>query len=261
MVKELSKQLVSYNRSSIKQILFRIALIEFCSELLIMAIFRLLPSFQGTWLEAILDPFALVALTTPLIYFFIVKPFVNERDETVVDVNYKAHTDALTNLANRRLVLDYLKVVLTYNEKDQDFGAVLLIDLDGFKPINDVYGHEAGDAVLINIAERLKACVRSEDLVGRVGGDEFIILLRRLGPDEKIAHFVARSVADKLIKQVAEPVLYHEQTLAVGASVGIRLFTTGINPQQIISDADKAMYRAKDAGRGCAVFFDATLIK
>ncbi len=226
-----------------------------------MVLLRSFPSLKGSWLEVVLDPFFLVALTTPLIYIFIVRPFVEERDETVVEVNYKAHTDALTHLANRRLVLDYLKVVLTSNEKNQEFGAVLLIDLDGFKPINDVYGHEAGDAVLINVAERLKACVRSEDLVGRVGGDEFIILLRRLGSDEKIAHFVAQSVADKLIKQVAEPILYHTQTLAVGARVGIRLFTVGINPQQIISDADKAMYRAKEAGRACAVFFDATLIK
>ncbi|MBC7756628.1 MAG: GGDEF domain-containing protein [Bdellovibrio sp.] len=224
-----------------------------------MALLRITPSLEGTWGEVLLAPFFLVSLTTPLIYFFIVKPFVDERDETVVDVNYKAHSDALTNLANRRLVLDYLSVILTNNAKNHNFAAVLVIDLDGFKPVNDIYGHEAGDAVLMNVAERLKACVRSEDLVGRIGGDEFIILLK-LSPDKKIARYVARSVADKIIKQVADPVIYYQQTLAVTASVGIRLFKVGLNPQQIISDADKAMYRAKEAGRACAVFFDDTLI-
>lgn len=260
MIKEISKLLVKHDRPTIKKILFRIAFIAFFSELFIMALLRYLPSLKGTWLEVILDPFFLVALTTPLIYFFIVKPFVDERDETVVEVNYRAHSDALTNLANRRLVLDYLNIILTNNTKNHNFGAVLVIDLDSFKPINDIYGHEAGDAVLMSVAERLKACVRSEDLVGRIGGDEFIVLLR-LSPDKKIAHFVAQSVADKLIKQVAEPIFYYQQMLSVSVSVGIRLFADGISPQQIISDADIAMYRAKQAGRARAVFFDDTLIE
>ena len=113
-----------------------------------------------------------------------------------------------------------------------------------------------GDALLIKIGERLKTSVRGEDVVGRLSGDKFIVLLRRLGAEDKIARYVAQFVAYKLIKQAMEPVDYNGNILLVGASVGIRLFTTEADVHKIISEADVAMYRAKENGKGCAVFFD-----
>ena len=134
---------------------------------------------------------------------------------------------------------------------------MLLIDLDGFKLVNDSYGHEAGDAVLVEIAKRLQSIVRSEDIVGRLGGDEFIVLLHRLGGDERLAHDRALRVAETLIKTISKPFYFNGKTLQVGASIGVRLL--GFEEQDTetaISEADSAMYRAKEAGRGCAVFFE-----
>lgn len=257
MNKEISQRLLAHKVLTAKQIVFRIFVIEFTLELLIMLLFRWFPYQQGTVFEGLLDSILLVCFSSPLIYFFVIKPFVDASDEAIVEVNHLAHTDVLTKLANRRLVLDYLEILMVTNLKYNDFGAVLLIDLDNFKPINDRHGHSAGDAVLVKIAERLKTCVRAEDIVGRLGGDEFVIVLRRLGSDEKIAHYAAQFVADKLIKQVLEPIAYSNNALRVSVSVGARLFSTETDVYKILSDADAAMYRAKEAGKGCAIFFDA----
>lgn len=256
MIKILSKQLLTHSELTTKQIFLRIFLIEFALELLIMLVFRSFPHQQGTLLEGFLGAILLVSFSIPLIYFLVIKPFVVARDEAIVEVSHLAHTDSLTKLANRRLVLDYLEMLVASNLKYNDYGAVLLIDLDSFKPINDINGHSAGDAVLIKVAERLKACVRAEDVVGRMGGDEFVILLRKLGTDEKIARYVAQFVAYKLIKQIMEPIMHKDKALLVGASVGACLFNTETDGNKIVSDADTAMYRAKMAGKGCAVFFD-----
>ena len=256
MIKIISKQLVTQKVQTAKQVLFRIFLIEFALELLIVLVLRSFPHQLDTLFEGFLNAIFLVSFSIPLIYFLVIKPFVLARDEAIVEVNHLAHTDALTRLANRRLVLDYLEILVENNLKYNDYGAVLLIDLDNFKPINDVHGHSAGDAVLIKVAERLKACVRTQDVVGRMGGDEFVILLRKLGSDEKIARHVAQFVACKLIKQIMKPVMYKDSALLVGASVGACLFNTETDGHKIVSDADIAMYRAKAAGKGCAVFSD-----
>jgi two-component system, cell cycle response regulator len=241
---------------AIKDVVIRIVCIELLMEFLIMLLFSVVPYEFSTVTGAIMDAVLLVALTTPAIYFFVIKPFVEARNEAIVHINHLAHTDSLTKLANRRLVVEYLELMVAANARHKDHGAVLYIDLDGFKPINDNYGHDAGDALLVNIAERLKNCVRGEDIVGRLGGDEYIVLLRRLGADEKVARYVAQFVAYKLIKQVMEPVDFNGNILLVGASVGIRLFGAESDVHKIMSDADAAMYRAKDSGKGCAVFYD-----
>ncbi len=255
-MKFIGKELLTKKTLTTKQVVIRIASIEMTLELLIMLVFRLVPHEPGTLKEALLDPLILICFSTPLIYFYVIKPFVEARDEAIVHINHLAHTDPLTKLANRRLILDCLEMLVASNIRHKDHGAVLLIDLDGFKPVNDHYGHDAGDALLIKIGERLKNCVRAEDVVGRLGGDEFIILLRRLGSDEKIARYVAQFVAYKLIKKVMEPEEYNGNVLLVGASVGIRLFGVETDVHKIVSDADAGMYRAKANGKGCAVFFD-----
>ncbi len=239
-----------------KQVVIRILCIELLMEFLIMLLFSVLPYKFSTVTGAFADAILLVILTTPAIYFFVIIPFVEARDEAIIHINHLAHTDSLTKLANRQLILEYLELLVASNARHADHGAVLLIDLDNFKPVNDNYGHDAGDALLIKIGERLKNSVRGEDVVGRLGGDKFIVLLRRLGAEDKIARYVAQFVAYKLIKQAMEPVDHNDNILLVGASVGIRLFTTESDVHKIISEAEAAMYRAKENGKGCAVFFD-----
>jgi two-component system cell cycle response regulator len=239
-----------------RQVVIRILCIELLMEFLIMLMFSVLPFQFSTVTGALVDAILLVILTTPAIYFWVIKPFVEARDEAIIHINHLAHTDSLTKLANRQLILEYLELLVAGNARHADHGAVLLIDLDNFKSVNDNYGHDAGDALLIKIGERLKTSVRNEDVVGRLSGDKFIVLLRRLGAEDKIARYVAQFVAYKLIKQAMEPVDYNGNILLVGASIGIRLFTTEADVHKIISEADAAMYRAKENGKGCAVFFD-----
>jgi diguanylate cyclase (GGDEF)-like protein len=239
-----------------KQVVIRILCIELLMEFFIMLMFSVLPFQFSTVTGAFADAILLVVLTTPAIYFWVIKPFVEARDEAIVHINHLAHSDPLTKLANRRLIMEYLEVLVAANARSKEFGAVLLIDLDDFQPINDKYGHDAGDELLIKTGERLKNSVRGEDVVGRLGGDKFIVLLRKLGTEDKNARYVAQFVAYKLIKQVIEPVNFNDNFLQAGASVGIRLFSAETDVFKIISDAESTMYRAKENGKGCAVFFD-----
>jgi len=240
-----------------KQVVVRIAIIVSLAELLIMLSLRAIPYDVGIYPEAVLDTALLTLLTIPAIYLWIIKPFVDARDEALAQISHLALTDPVTHLANRRLIFEHLQKILTGTARHHDHGAVLLIDLDGFKLVNDNYGHEAGDAVLVEVAKRLQANIRSEDVVGRLGGDEFIVLLQRLGGDERIARDRALQFAEKLIDMINAPFDFKGKTLHVGASVGIRMLgNVELIVEDAISGADNAMYRAKQAGRGCAVFFE-----
>lgn len=240
-----------------KQVVVRIAIIISLAEFLIMLLLQVIPHGAGPYSEAVLDAALLAVLSIPAIYIWVIKPFVDARDKALAQVSRLALTDPVTQLANRRLISKHLGKLITGSVRHKDYGAVLLIDLDGFKLVNDSYGHEAGDAVLVEIAKRLQSIVRSEDIVGRLGGDEFIVLLHRLGGDERLAHDRALRVAETLIKTISKPFDFNGKTLQVGASIGVRLL--GFEEQDTetaISEADSAMYRAKEAGRGCAVFFE-----
>jgi two-component system cell cycle response regulator len=240
-----------------KQVAVRIAIIISSAELLIMLVLRAIPHEAGTYSEAVLDTALLAVLSTPAIYIWIIKPFVDARDEALAQISHLALTDPLTQLANRRLISKHLGKIIAGSVRHKDHGAVLLIDLDGFKPVNDSHGHEAGDAVLVEIAERLRSIVRSEDVVGRLGGDEFVVLIHRLGADERIAHHRALRIGEKLINTINKPFDFNGKTLHVGASIGIRLLGfEELDTETAISEADIAMYRAKETGRGCAVFFE-----
>lgn len=227
------------------------------AELLIMLLLRVAPLETGSYAEAVLDTVLLAVFSTPAIYFWVIKPFVDVRDEALAQISHLALTDPVTQLANRRLISKHLGNTIAGCVRHRDYGAVLLIDLDGFKLVNDSYGHETGDAVLVGIAERLQSIVRSEDVVGRMGGDEFIILLEHLGADERIARDKVLRLAEKLINTINKPLEYNGKTLHVGASIGIRLLGfEEVDTETAMSEADIAMYRAKAAGRGCAVFFE-----
>lgn len=243
-----------------RQVALRISIIIAIAEFLIMLSLRILPVESGTLTQAILDTVLLATLSTPAIYIWVINPFVVARDEALAKINHLAHTDPLTQLANRRLISEHLTKIISSSLRYKDHGAVLLIDLDGFKLINDNHGHEAGDALLVAIAERLRSIVRAEDVVGRIvgrlGGDEFVVLIHRLGDNEQISRDRSLAVADKLIDSISKPVDFNSKSLQVGASIGIRLLgIEKLDPEEAISEADIAMYRAKKAGKGRAVFF------
>ena len=159
--------------------------------------------------------------------------------------------DALTGLPNRVLLDERLIQAQRRAERSGKPFAVLFVDLDRFKPVNDTYGHEAGDALLKQVGERLTACVRGEDTVARTGGDEFIVVLAELarGVDAGV-------VGEKMLKELARPVPVGPHRLEVGASIGISVFPDDARDvKTLLANADAAMYRAKHAGGGQLAFF------
>jgi diguanylate cyclase (GGDEF)-like protein len=162
-----------------------------------------------------------------------------------------AHHDPLTGLANRLLLELRLDHALRQGERFGRPLAVLLIDLDDFKPINDIHGHAVGDSVLVEVARRLEAVVRAADTVARLGGDEFVVVLEALRGIED-----AEQVAGKIVAELARPLRMEGRELRVGGSVGIALYPThGESAHELLQHADRAMYRAKQSGRGRFCFF------
>ncbi|MBL4693283.1 MAG: GGDEF domain-containing protein [Magnetovibrio sp.] len=166
-----------------------------------------------------------------------------------------AHHDPLTKLPSLRLLLDRLSNALRQAHRENDNLSVLYIDLDGFKPVNDKYGHDAGDYVLKIIAERFKKCIRETDTVARIGGDEFVIILTKtnnINAIDKIAHMI--------IQTTNAPIFWKEHELCMGASIGIAHFPEhGTQTETLIKVADDAMYEAKRRGKNQFVISPATL--
>ena len=159
--------------------------------------------------------------------------------------------DALTDTPNRALLLDRIESALTMAQRRSTRAAVLFIDIDHFKEINDSLGHAAGDAVLKRVALRLQAAVRDSDAVGRHGGDEFVVLLAEVARLTDPAH-----IAKKIIADIAAPSLVNGNMLHVGVSVGIAIFPDDAqDPSSLICQADSAMYRSKRRGGACYSFF------
>lgn len=176
------------------------------------------------------------------------------------EIERLAFYDPLTGLANRRLLLDRLARALVATDRSGRPGALLFIDLDDFKTLNDTLGHEAGDAVLQQAAQRMTGCVRRRDSVARLGGDEFIILLEELSDRPPLAAAHARAVGDKLLCALSRPYQVAGQDCRCTASIGITLFTEqDQDPEALLKRADLALYQAKAAGRNGVEFFDPTL--
>jgi diguanylate cyclase (GGDEF)-like protein len=170
-----------------------------------------------------------------------------------------ARYDALTGLANRRVLADELQRALSRVDRGEASFAVLLIDLDRFKPVNDVHGHSAGDHVLGEITTRLKTIVRKHDTLARLGGDEFAIIceLDRAGRD---LTKTPMSMAERIIGAISAPIAIGTRVVEVGASIGIALCPVdGMNADALLHAADTAMYRAKQAGRGTFRFYEESM--
>lgn len=241
----------------ILQIIVRISIIIYLAEMLIMQAFAIIPYAFGTQTEALLDSALLVLLSTPFIYGLVIKPFVLARDEAIKEVSRLAYHDSLTELSNRRYLIEYLERGLASGVRHHSFGALLLVDLDDFKIINDAHGHAAGDAVLVEVAKRLQSVSRSEDLVSRLGGDEFVVVLQQLGEDARKAHDKVCSMAERFQELLNLPFVIGGNTLFVSSSIGIRILETREEgAHAVIREADNAMYRAKHSGKGQIVFFE-----
>lgn len=170
---------------------------------------------------------------------------ISERKENEDRIRRQAHHDPLTGLPNRNLLDDRMNHALARARRTGGRLAILYVDLDRFKPVNDTLGHEAGDHVLQEVAKRLAGCVRAADTVARVGGDEFVVLIEGVQrPSE------ATVVARKIIETLARPMEYQGHSCHVGASVGVAIFPNdGANMEEVFRAADMAMYRVKHAGR------------
>ncbi|MBV9389240.1 MAG: EAL domain-containing protein [Chroococcidiopsidaceae cyanobacterium CP_BM_ER_R8_30] len=179
-----------------------------------------------------------------------------ERQRTEAQLRYNIYHDELTGLPNRALLMERLMYALNRSKQQHRFVfAVLFIDLDRFKLINDSLGHLVGDQLLIVIAQRLRACLRNEDTAARLGGDEFAILLENL-TDVRDATNVAR----RLQAELALPFHLCEQEVFISCSVGIALSTLDYDrPEDLIRDADTAMYRAKTLGKACYQVFNPSM--
>jgi diguanylate cyclase (GGDEF)-like protein len=167
----------------------------------------------------------------------------------------QAHFDPLTQLPNRLLFRDRLAQELASMSSSPMRGALLYIDLDHFKKVNDSLGHAAGDQLLSIVAQRLRSCVKDGDTVARLGGDEFTVILRHVADAA-----AASAVAERIIQSMHMPVRLGGRDHTVRASIGVTLFPDdGVQLEELLRNADLAMYRAKDAGRGTAVFYNAKM--
>jgi diguanylate cyclase (GGDEF)-like protein len=160
----------------------------------------------------------------------------------------RAHHDPLTGLPNRAALARFLPRAQQRNQSAQDGLAVLYLDLDGFKPVNDRYGHAAGDQVLREAASRMRGCLRGGDLVVRLGGDEFLMILQVAADD---AANQARQIAERTLQALAAPIHWESQQLQIGCSIGGALWPQhDADLEQVMELADQALYRAKQTGRG-----------
>jgi diguanylate cyclase (GGDEF)-like protein/PAS domain S-box-containing protein len=164
-----------------------------------------------------------------------------------------AHYDALTSVPNRLLLSERMEWAIAQTERDETSMAVCYLDLDGFKPINDQFGHEAGDHLLVEVSRRIKNCLRGNDTIARVGGDEFVLLLLGIKRVEECEQALRR-----LLDAISRPWPVGRQQVNLSASIGATLYPADdADADTLLRHADQAMYKAKEAGRNCYHMFDA----
>ncbi|MDC6170512.1 bifunctional diguanylate cyclase/phosphodiesterase [Paucibacter sp. XJ19-41] len=182
---------------------------------------------------------------------------ISDRKRAEAAIERLAFYDPLTTLPNRRLLLDRLAQSLAASQRSGRHGAVLFIDIDNFKSLNDTLGHGMGDRLLKSMAQRLQAALRAQDSVARWGGDEFVVLLQDLGADAGVAALHAEAAAEKLLRVLGQPYQLDEHLHHSTPSIGIVIWGAGdTSSEDLLKHADHAMYQAKAAGRNQLCFFD-----
>jgi diguanylate cyclase (GGDEF)-like protein/PAS domain S-box-containing protein len=177
---------------------------------------------------------------------------ITDRKKAEAELEHIANYDPLTGLPNRRLKTDRLRQAIAFCKRNGTSVGVCYLDLDGFKPINDRFGHDTGDWILVEIARRLQATLREEDTVSRIGGDEFVLILINLTTLDQCIQ-----ILDRVLEVVAEPIHLDDTTLEVNASIGLTLYPEDdVDADILLRHADQAMYWAKEAGKNCYHLFD-----
>lgn len=190
---------------------------------------------------------------------------ITQRKEIEDAVRYLASYDPLTKLPNRRLLGDRLGQAMAASKRSGLHGALMFLDLDNFKPLNDTHGHEVGDLLLLEAADRLKSCIRETDTAARFGGDEFVVVLGELHTDRDKSIEQAMAVAEKIRSKLSEPYFLTIKRVGLdeaktvehhcSASIGVTVFTNhAVSQEEVMKQADLAMYQAKEAGRNLIRF-------
>ncbi|MCF7970608.1 MAG: EAL domain-containing protein [Methylococcaceae bacterium] len=192
-----------------------------------------------------------------ILHFIAVKEDITRRKESEQQIEQLAFYDALTGIPNRRLFLDKLEQCFVRSRREQQYSALLFIDLDRFKLLNDTHGHDIGDLLLIEVAGRINSCVSEKDLVARLGGDEFVVMLEQLAPNSENALAATLHVAEKILVRLNKEYRFDSIKHRGSSSIGICLFMDEYESiEGILKHADIAMYEAKSAGRNVLRVFD-----
>lgn len=240
------------------KILVIMGAVEFSVMLLGEVVIHNLDHNYYAWLDAVV----LIFVSTPIIVFWVVKPYVMLQKRAIAEAKFNAFHDPLTKLPNRRLLTEHIENCLSISTRNDIIGALLFIDLDGFKRINDSNGHAIGDQVLIEVAERLTHTVRSEDIVSRYGGDEFVIFLQDSGGNVYDAKVHVLNIVNKISTVISEPIAIGSQAFHVDCSFGVNVLSGNwISAPLAIHEADMAMYQAKKSQKTKVVFSDDIVIK
>jgi diguanylate cyclase (GGDEF)-like protein/PAS domain S-box-containing protein len=182
---------------------------------------------------------------------------ITERKVAEEAIRHLAFHDALTGLPNRRLLTDRLQNAIGHSRRSQEHNALMFLDLDRFKELNDSQGHEVGDLLLQEVARRLQQSIRQIDTVARLGGDEFVVLLQNLGVETEAARLHASMIGYKILASLNEPYVLGDRPHSTTPSIGITLFAnTAAEPSEVLKKADTAMYAAKQRGRNTVCFYE-----
>lgn len=182
---------------------------------------------------------------------------ITEKKQKEELIFWQANYDSLTGLPNRRLLNERIEHALLTGKRNNHFGALLFLDMDKFKALNDSMGHEYGDLMLIEVARRLKTCVRAMDTVARLGGDEFVVLIESISEFSEDASFIVADVSEKIRLTLASPYQLNQYEYLSSPSIGVYLFDCkNDSADDLLKRADMAMYQAKESGRNAVRFFD-----
>ncbi|MBI4937063.1 MAG: EAL domain-containing protein [Nitrosomonadales bacterium] len=182
---------------------------------------------------------------------------ITARKKAEDEIRNLAFYDALTGLPNRRLMLDRFRLALSVSARSHQYGAVLFLDMDKFKILNDTLGHDHGDLLLIEVARRIQACVREMDTVARLGGDEFVMLVEEISANANEASQKVALIAEKIRMSLSAPYQLKDHRYHSSPSIGVCLYRgSGESVDDLLKHADLAMYQAKDSGRNAVRFFD-----